>query len=149
MARLLLVAHEPLASSLQAVAQHVYPDCSASLSAVDVRPGDGLPETEARIRTALAALGAHEVLILADVFGATPCNAALAAADDVRCRVVAGVNVPMLWRTLCYADNSLDDLVARAMSGASQGVMQVAVPHRQNQASSPANHDQVQHHHQQ
>ena len=33
MANLLLVAHAPLASSLQAVAQHVYPDCRAQLRA--------------------------------------------------------------------------------------------------------------------
>ncbi len=149
MARLLLVAHAPLASSLQAVAQHIYPDCSDRLSAVDVPAGASLEDTEARIRAALAAPGEPEVLILADVFGATPCNAALAAADGVRSRVVAGVNVPMLWRTLCYAENPLDDLVTRAVAGAAQGVMHVAVPRRQNQPSPPASHDQNQHHHQQ
>jgi PTS system mannose-specific IIA component len=89
------------------------------------------------------------VLILADVFGATPCNAALAAADGVRVRVVAGVNVPMLWRTLCYQDKPLDDLVNRAVAGAGQGVMHVAVPRRQNQAVPAHHHDQVEHHHQQ
>jgi mannose PTS system EIIA component len=89
------------------------------------------------------------VLILADVFGATPCNAALAAADGVKQRVVAGVNVPMLWRTLCYAGQPLDDLVNRAVAGASQGVMHVAVPRRQNQATTTLSHDQVEHHHQQ
>ncbi len=149
MASLLLVAHAPLARSLQAVAQHVYPDCSGRLAAVDVEPGASLEATEALIRQALADLGPEEVLIMVDVFGATPCNAALAAADGLRTRVVAGVNVPMLWRTLCYADNALEDLVTRAVAGASQGVMHVAVPRRQNQTPQPASHDQVQHHHQQ
>jgi PTS system ascorbate-specific IIA component len=90
------------------------------------------------------------MLILVDVFGATPCNAALASADGVHQRVVAGVNVPMLWRTLCYAEQPLDDLVNRAVAGAAQGVMHVAVPRRQNQQTPPTlSHDQVQHHHQQ
>lgn len=133
MASLLLVAHAPLASSLQAVAQHVYPDCSRRLGAVDVGPGASPAETEKLVRSALAALPAGEVLILADVFGATPCTAALAAVDDARTRVVAGVNVPMLWRTLCYADLPLDELVACALAGAAQGAMHVAVPHRENQ----------------
>lgn len=149
MAQLLIIAHAPLASSLQAVAQHVYPDCGARLAAIDVLPGASADEVSAQVREVLAAAEGAEVLILADVFGATPCNAALAAADGVRCRVVAGVNVPMLWRTLCYAGQPLDDLVNRAVAGAAQGVMHVAVPRRQNQAAPVVSHDQVQHQHQQ
>ena len=64
--------------------------------------------------------------MLVDVFGATPCNAALRLADPATVRVVAGVNVPMMWRALCYADEPLDALVARAVTGASQGVMPLA-----------------------
>lgn len=149
MASILLVAHAPLATTLAAVARHVYPDCSRVLQAVDVPPGEELASTEARVRCAVNALGASEVLILADVFGATPCNAALAVSDGVRSRVVAGVNVPMLWRTLCYAELPLDELVTRAVAGATQGVMQVSVPRRQNQPSQPTSHEQVQHQHQQ
>ena len=149
MACLLLVAHAPLASSLHAVAKHVYPDCSSRLAAVDIDPGTTLDAAQASILAALAALEPEDVLIMVDVFGATPCNAALAVADGVRARVVAGVNVPMLWRTLCYGESALDDLVARAVAGAAQGVMQVAVPRRQNQPAPPASHDQVQYQHQQ
>jgi mannose PTS system EIIA component len=148
MASILIVAHAPLATSLQAVAQHVYPDCGGRLNAIDVLPAQSAEEVARRIEAALLDAG-DEVLILADVFGATPCNAALAAADGVKQRVVAGVNVPMLWRTLCYADKPLDDLVNRAVAGASQGVMHVAVPRRQNQTPPALSHDQVQHHHQQ
>ncbi len=43
---------------------------------------------------------APELLIFTDVFGATPCNIAQRLADGVRVKVVTGVNVPMLWRTL-------------------------------------------------
>jgi mannose PTS system EIIA component len=148
MARILIVAHAPLATSLQAVAQHVYPDCGGQLAAIDVLPAQSPDDVVAHIK-ALVTESSSDVLILVDVFGATPCNAALAAADGVKQRVVAGVNVPMLWRTLCYAGQPLDDLVNRAVAGASQGVMHVAVPRRQNQATSTLNHDQVQHQHQQ
>ena len=73
------------------------------------------------------------MLILTDVFGATPCNIAQRLADGVRVKVVAGVNVPMLWRTLCYPHESLESLVARALAGATQGVMQVATARPQLQ----------------
>lgn len=149
MPSLLIVAHAPLASSLMAVARHVYPECCRTAAAVDVAAGAGPEAVQAQIRQALSQLDSGEVLMLVDVFGASPCNAALAVADGQRTRVVAGVNVPMLWRTLCYLDQPLDDLVNRAMSGATQGVMHVAVTPRQNQPNPPARHDQVQHQHQQ
>ena len=149
MPSLLIVAHAPLASSLMAVARHVYPECSRTAAAVDVAAGGAPEAVEAQIRAALTDLGAEEVLMLVDVFGATPCNAALAVADGQRVRVVAGVNVPMLWRTLCYAHMPLEDLVNRALAGATQGVMHVSVPRLQNQSSVSVHHDQVNHHHQQ
>lgn len=155
MATLLIIAHAPLATSLRAVAAHVYPDCGTQLASLDVEPSASPEEVVAQARATLAALGADEVLIFTDVFGATPCNAALELADGNKVRVVTGVNVPMLWRTLCYASLPLDDLVLRAVTGGSQGVMQVGATRRQNQSNppptpgSPANDDQVKHHHQQ
>ncbi len=149
MAAVLIVAHAPLASALHAVASHVYPDCASRLTAVDVAPEAPTEQVQAQVRDALAAQGGAEVLILTDVFGATPCNAALVVAAGSRARVVAGVNVPMLWRVLCYAEQPLDDLVMRAVAGAAQGVMQVAVPRRQNQPAPPGFHDPDTHAHQQ
>jgi PTS system ascorbate-specific IIA component len=94
-------------------------------------------------------VGDGQALVLCDVFGATPCNTALRVADGVRVRVVSGVNVPMLWRVLCYANESLDRLVSRAVDGAVQGVMQVSTVRPQNQSVQVGPNDQVQHHHQQ
>jgi PTS system ascorbate-specific IIA component len=149
MPALLLIAHAPLASSLKAVAGHVYPDCSRRLVALDVAPGANPDDVEAEARALLATLDQPEALILADVFGATPCNVALKVADGSKIRVVTGVNVPMVWRALCYADEPLEALVTRALAGATQGVMQVAAPKRQNQSPHVFKHDQVDPHHQQ
>jgi PTS system ascorbate-specific IIA component len=56
----------------------------------------------------------------------------------------------MVWRTLCYRHESLDALVERAVAGATQGVMHVAVARRQNQSLPVSSlHDQVGHPHQQ
>lgn len=149
MAGLLIIAHAPLASSLRAVANHVYPDCSGRLEVLDVPPDMSLEQIEARARELLAAIKQPEALIFTDVFGATPCNVALRLADGVTVKVVAGVNVPMLWRSLCYADEPLDALVARALSGATQGVMAVATSRPQNQTYKPGGNDQDHRHHQQ
>jgi len=135
---LLVIAHAPLASALRSLAEHVYPDCSGSLAALDVSAGC-LPSRLKRGCRDAEAIGDGEVLILTDVFGATPCNIAQRLADGVHIKVVTGVNVPMLWRSLCYRSEPIDSLVARALAGGVQGAMQVSPTRPQNQARSPPN----------
>ncbi|HEX3140645.1 MAG TPA: PTS fructose transporter subunit IIA [Rhizobacter sp.] len=146
---LLIIAHAPLASSLKAVAQHTFPDCGRHLEALDVLPEATVEEIEVQARALIAQISNPDALIFTDVFGATPCNVAQRLADGVHVKVIAGVNVPMLWRSLCYADESLDAVVARAVAGATQGVMQVASSRPQNQAYKPGANDQNKHQHQQ
>ena len=135
MTGLLIVAHAPLASALKAVAEHAFPDCASQLGVLDVLPTMPIEEVEALGRAMLAERAGDELLILTDVFGATPSNVAQRLADGVHVKVVSGVNVPMLWRTLCYTHESLDALVARALAGASQGVLQVATARPQLQSA--------------
>ncbi len=149
MAAVLLIAHAPLASALLSVAGHCYADKGHLFEAIDVEPTMSADQVEGLARDALVRLGASEVLVLTDVFGATPCNVAQRLSDGVTVRVVAGVNVPMLWRSLCYLGEPLDALVARAMSGASQGVMQVAQTRPQNQIQTPPSNDPNSSRHQQ
>ena len=146
---LMIIAHAPLASSLKAVAEHTFPDCSRVLEALDVLPDTPIEEVEARAREMLGRVRTPEALIFTDVFGATPCNVAQRLGDGTQVRVIAGVNVPMLWRSLCYASEPLEAVVMRAMAGATQGVMQVATSKPQNQTLKPGGNDQAKYHHQQ
>lgn len=146
---LLIIAHAPLATSLKTVASHAFADCASRLEALDVTPEMSPEDIEARARELLQRIRNPEAIIFTDVFGATPCNVAQRLADGVQVRVIAGVNVPMLWRSLCYADEPLEAVVARAIAGATQGVMQVATSRPQNQTYKPGRDDQDHRHHQQ
>ncbi len=153
MAGLLIIAHAPLASALKLAAQHCFPDAALTLQVLDVPPN--LPpdevQAQARLLLALAQEGdpLGEALVLTDVFGATPCNAVQGLADGVHVKVVTGVNVPMLWRTLNYASQPLDMLTNVAMAGGTHGVMQIASSRPQNQVSQATNNDQDHRQHQQ
>lgn len=142
MTGLLILAHAPLASALKAVAEHAFPDCANQIGALDVLPTMPVEEVEVLGRAMLEQLASPDLLIFTDVFGATPCNIAQRLADGVHVKVVAGVNVPMLWRTLCYTQESLESLVARALAGATQGVMQVATSRPQIQTLRARGHDE-------
>lgn len=148
MSKLLIVAHAPLASALRAVAAHAFPERAELVLAIDIAADEVGPD--ARVRQGLEALAGHDVLLLTDAFGATPCTACQrAAAGMPRARVVTGVNVPMLWRTLGSPDLPLDELAQRAVAGAVQGVMQANPTPRQNQPGPRPGHDQVADHDQQ
>ena len=151
MARLLILAHAPLASALRAVAEHTFPELVDRVCALDVAPTELPEQVERRARDWLASGNEAdpEALVLTDVFGATPANVAQRLADGGRVRVLAGVNVPMLWRALNYARLPLDELVSRALIGATQGVLPIASTRPQNQAQQPNVHDSLEHHHQQ
>jgi PTS system mannose-specific IIA component len=144
---ILIIAHAPLASALRQCVAHVFTDNPEGVAALDVQPNTPPEETLAQARIMLQQLGAKDALVLADVFGATPCNVAQKLVDGVHSKLITGVNLPMLLRTVSYRHETLDALVARALIGATQGVMQVAITAPQNQ--NRRNHDQDQHNHQQ
>ena len=148
---ILLIAHAPLANALRQCALHVFPDCGGTVMAIDVQPNLSPDETLHAARIALDQLArlpqVKGVLVLTDIFGATPSNVAQKLVDGVRSRLITGVNLPMLLRSVSYRHEPLDSLVSRAVIGGTQGVMQVAVTAPQNQPKR--NHDQDQHDHQQ
>jgi mannose PTS system EIIA component len=150
MATILIVAHTPLASALASVARHAYPDCGSKLLSLDVLPEEGPNEVMLRVQAALTQCGTDELLILTDVAGATPHMGAWRAAEGrPKLRLVAGVNVPMLWRSLCYGEESLEQLVARATDGGRLGVVQLASTRPANQSTHNRSHGQDDRHDQQ
>lgn len=142
-----IIAHAPLASALRQCVLHVFPDAANVVAVLDVQPNMPTEETLMAARMTMSMLKTGQTLVLADIFGATPCNVAQKLVDGIHSKLVTGVNLPMLLRTVTYRNEPLDALVARALAGATQGIMQVAVTAPQNQQRK--HHDQINHDHQQ
>ena len=146
---ILIIAHAPLAHALRRCAVHVFPDCEPELAAIDVQPNLPPEETLATARIAMEQLtqsGRNTgVLVLTDMFGATPSNVAQKLVDGVTSRLITGVNLPMLLRSVSYRHEPLDALVSRAVVGGTQGVMQVAVTAPQNQPRRTNDHEHDDH----
>lgn len=95
---LMLIAHAPTATALLASAHHVLGGLPGHVLALDV-PADATPGATATLAQALLQRhGTGQVLMLSDVRGGTPCNAAerLAAAWPKPARLVVGMNLPMV-----------------------------------------------------
>ena len=150
MSHILLIAHTPLASALRAGAMHVFPEAADAITALDVQPQASPDATLAEAERALAQVPESEsVLILTDVFGATPCNVAQRVADGTRTLLLVGANLPMVLRAVTYRHEDLDAMAHKALSGGMQGIMLVAGTAPQNQNRRAVSHDQARDHHQQ
>jgi PTS system ascorbate-specific IIA component len=62
------------------------------------------------------------VLVLTDIFGASPANLALKLLEPGRIEGLAGVNLPMLLRALTYREKGWEILLARARDGGRDGI---------------------------
>jgi len=122
---LLLITHAAIGPALVAVATAILGQLPLNTTAFEV-PFDADPE--ALLPHASAALrkvdGGAGVLILTDLYGATPANLAARLAHlGTPVRLVSGVNLPMLLRTMNYPELPLSQLCLLAASGARNGVI--------------------------
>lgn len=118
MVGILLVTHNGLGDSLLDCVRHVTGKLPAHLRAVAVLADDDPQLKEQEVRNQVNQLNAGEgVLILTDIYGATPCNIARRICTPGLVEGVAGVNLPMLLRVACGPDLPLADMLQRATQG--------------------------------
>lgn len=123
---ILLITHEGIGSALVATATRLLGQLPLRAEALEV-PYDAdaeelLPIASAAVRRVDGGAG---VLVLTDLYGATPSNLAAKVAQlGTSVRRVSAVNLPMLLRIMNYAELDLDELPAVAAAGARNGVIQ-------------------------
>ena len=122
---ILLITHEGIGHALLAVATRLLRKLPLETAAFEV-PFDG--DVDALLPQASAALrkvdGGHGVLVLTDLYGATPSNiAAKLSRLGTPVRRVSALSLPMLLRVMNYADLPLDELPGVAAAGARNGVI--------------------------
>lgn len=126
MAGILIIAHAPLATALRECIAHIYGGCPARIGALDVLPDSDPVEVVAQASAEIERLREDNgALVLTDMFGATPANIAARLATVPQVRVLAGVNLPMLVRAVCYRTTPLDTLVEKALAGAGKGIQAI------------------------
>ena len=67
------------------------------------------------------------VLVMTDIYGATPSNIAQRLLEPGRVEGLSGVNLPMLIKALSHRESatSLDDLLGIALEGAGEGLVRM------------------------
>jgi PTS system ascorbate-specific IIA component len=120
----LLVTHGAIGEALLASAAQILGARPQHAAALGVGGGDEPEAVLARARALAARLDqGRGVIVLTDLFGATPCNVAARLLEDGRVEGVSGVSLPMLVRVLSGRNGSLAAAVQRALSGGAEGVV--------------------------
>ena len=121
---LLLVTHATYGEALLQCACHVLNKRPPQLAQLGVTPQDDpldlLPAAEHLLQWVD---GGRGVLVLTDVYGATPANIVMKLLAPGRVEGIAGVNLPMLLRALTYREKDMETLLTKAIAGGRDGVI--------------------------
>jgi PTS system mannose-specific IIA component len=123
---LLIVTHGEIGTSLLASAAQILGTTQTQVATLSVWRQDDPDDLVLRARELLERIDAGDgVLILTDIFGATPGNVVSRLLEDGHVEGVSGVSLPMLLRVLSgrRKEGNVAAAVQRAVSGGAEGVV--------------------------
>ncbi|MDP1557935.1 MAG: PTS fructose transporter subunit IIA [Nitrosomonas sp.] len=123
---ILIIAHEHLGDGFIHCASHVMGEIPKRLLHLGVYIQDDTNVVVSKAREMVRQLDDGDgVLILSDIYGATPCNIASQLIISGKVECLSGINLPMLVRALTYRDQPLAVVVEKALSGGKDGVIHI------------------------
>ena len=132
---ILIIAHGSLGESLVQCASHVMGGLPPQLKHMGIGmhgdPAALLPVARELVKELDQGQG---VLVLSDMYGATPCNLASQLLIPGKVEGIAGVNLPMLVRALSYRNEPIEVLIEKAVTGAYGGIVHFTKEKSQNHA---------------
>lgn len=121
--KLLIVTHQDIGRAILDVAKTTLGELPIPVETISIpaqtEPEDVIGQLQRQLNTIP---NQQEVLILTDIYGATPCNIANALTHKKSLSVVTGLNLPMLIRVLNYSDLPLAALVEKAISASKDSI---------------------------
>ena len=120
----LIVSHGEIGTALLHSASQILGGEPPQVATLSVWRQDDPDDLVLRARELIEGIDAGDgVLVLTDIFGATPGNVVSRLLADNHIEGVSGVSLPMLLRVLTGRNGSLSAAVKRALSGGSEGVV--------------------------
>jgi mannose PTS system EIIA component len=124
MVGIIIVTHVSLGEALVSCAQHIMARDLPNLLQLSVSKADEPDEVVRRASEMISQLDdGSGVLLLTDIYGGTPSNVAQRLIKAGKVEAIAGVNLPMLVRTLSYSHQALEVVVSKAITGGLEGVL--------------------------
>jgi mannose PTS system EIIA component len=128
---ILVICHEPLGTALVGCTRHVFGRTPGQVAALDILPSENQDQALQAARELINRISdGSGVLVLTDLFGATPARVAQQLFIPHRVAVVNGVNLPMLIKALSLRRTPMPvtDLVDQILAAGRDAVSEVFPP---------------------
>ena len=132
---ILIITHEALGDAYRSLAQHFFPgEPPANIKILGVTQEQQHEEIIAHTQTLISSLDKLEhcngVLVITDIFGATPCNAARKLVLEGKVAMLTGLNAPMMVKALQYHTQAGDlaQFTQKVKQAAIDGIFEITQP---------------------
>lgn len=123
---ILIISHEQLGASLIDCIIHILGEHPPLLANHTVSSTEDPDSGSIRLQTTLKQLDQGSgVLIMTDIFGATPANIARKLIRSGQIECLSGLNLPMLLRAVQYRHHSLPQLIDKVLAGGQESIFQI------------------------
>ena len=125
---IIIVTHESIGKAYARLANHFFPEIPAHIRLLGVERMEDHDDVIRRIRTEIDGLDTPGgVLVLTDIFGATPCNAARRLVRENKSAILTGLNAPMMIKAIQYSSQAenLSDFTETVKEAAIRGIFAI------------------------
>jgi mannose PTS system EIIA component len=126
---IMIVSHEPLGTALLHCTRHIFGRLLPQLAALDVIPDEDPDQAVRSAQDLLARINdGSGVIVLTDLYGATPARIATRLAVAHKVVVIAGVNLPLLVKALTYRRGPLEEIAESLLVGVRDSIVPIDPP---------------------
>ena len=123
---ILLVTHGEIGKSLVNCATHILDSSPASVDCLSINSNNNLDNYSNIISKKIQDLDTgNGVLIMTDIYGATPCNLLNKFTKKSEVAIITGINLPMLIKAISERKDNLGVLVKDSMDCAKKNIKKI------------------------
>ena len=123
---ILLVTHGEIGNSLIDCAAHILDSPPKSVESISINSNKDLNQYTNIISQKIQNLDrGHGVLIMTDIYGATPCNLLNKFIQKDKVEVVTGINLPMLIKAISDRKDNIKTLITDSIECAKKNIKKI------------------------
>ena len=123
---ILLVTHGEIGKSLIDCAAHILDNQPVSVESLSINSNNDLHKYSDIIAKKIKNLeSGHGVLIMTDIYGATPCNLLNKFIEEDKVEVVTGINLPMLIKAISDRKDNINTLINDSIKCAKKNIKKI------------------------
>ena len=123
---ILLVTHGEIGKSLINCAAHILDNDPICVESLSINSNNDLQKYNDIIAKKLKNLeSGHGVLIMTDVYGATPCNLLNKFIEKDKVEVITGINLPMLIKAISDRKDNINTLINDSIECAKKNIKKI------------------------